>query len=104
MIFSLYGSLGFKRIIWKFAFLFFETDLTNDSGWFQLSEHRGKIVIIDFMAVDCQSCHLVQEHLEILLKRKNNTSKTTRNKISKIGKKILKDTQKEIDIFIKNAI
>ena len=43
----------------------FETDLTNDSGWFQLSEHRGKIVIIDFMAVDCQSCHLVQEHLEI---------------------------------------
>ena len=45
-----------------------------------------------------------EKKLEILLKKKNNTSKTTRNKISKIGKKILKDTQKEIYIFIKNAI
>ena len=45
-----------------------------------------------------------EKKLEILLKKKNNTSKTTRNKIIKIGKKILKDTQKEIYIFIKNAI
>ena len=45
-----------------------------------------------------------EKKLEILLLKKNNTSKTTRNKISKIGKKILKDTQKEIYIFIKNAI
>ena len=45
-----------------------------------------------------------EKKLEILLLKKNNTSKTTRNKISKIGKKILKNTQKEIYIFIKNAI
>ncbi len=37
-----------------------------------------------------------EKKLEILLLKKNNTSKTTRNKISKIGKKILKDTLKEI--------
>jgi len=41
-----------------------EGDFVNETGWFRLSEHRGKVVILDFMAVDCANCHLVQEHLE----------------------------------------
>ena len=41
-----------------------ESELVNESGWFKLSDHRGKVVIIDFMAIDCANCHLVQEHLE----------------------------------------
>lgn len=41
-----------------------EMEFTNDSGWFRLSEHRGKVVILDFMAHDCTSCHGVQIHLE----------------------------------------
>lgn len=41
-----------------------EGDYVNETGWFRLSEHRGKVVILDFMAVDCANCHLVQEHLE----------------------------------------
>jgi len=43
----------------------YESEYTNDTGWFKLSEHRGKVVIIDFMAIDCANCHLVAEHLEI---------------------------------------
>ena len=43
----------------------FEDDYTNETGWFKLSEHRGKVVIIDFMAIDCANCHLVQEHLDL---------------------------------------
>ena len=42
-----------------------ESDYVNDTGWFQLSEHRGKVVVLDFMAIDCANCHLVQEHLEL---------------------------------------
>ncbi|MDP6906867.1 MAG: cytochrome c biogenesis protein CcdA [Candidatus Thalassarchaeaceae archaeon] len=41
-----------------------ESDITNETGWFQLSEHRGKVVIFDMMARDCGSCHYVQGHLE----------------------------------------
>jgi len=41
-----------------------EGDYVNETGWFRLSDHRGKVVILDFMAVDCANCHLVQEHLE----------------------------------------
>lgn len=43
----------------------YESEYVNETGWFQLSEHRGKVVIIDFMAIDCANCHLVAEHLEI---------------------------------------
>ena len=43
----------------------FEDNYTNETGWFKLSEHRGKVVIIDFMAIDCANCHLVQEHLDL---------------------------------------
>ena len=41
----------------------YEADYVNDTGWFRLSEHRGKVVILDFMAVACSNCHYVQEHL-----------------------------------------
>ncbi len=41
-----------------------EDSLTNDTGWFSLSDHRGKVVIIDFMAHDCSNCHHVQAHVE----------------------------------------
>ncbi len=41
-----------------------ESGYVDGEGWFQLSEHRGKIVIVDFMAIDCANCHLVQAHLE----------------------------------------
>ncbi len=54
--------------------------------------------------------HLVRTKLEFerkldtLLSKKNNSSKTIRFRINHIGKKILKDTQKEINFFLKNAI
>jgi cytochrome c-type biogenesis protein len=41
-----------------------ESQYVDEDGWFQLSEHRGKVIVIDFMAVDCANCHLVQAHLE----------------------------------------
>ena len=41
-----------------------ESNYTNDTGWFELEEHRGKVVILDFMAHDCLACHGVQAHLE----------------------------------------
>ena len=41
-----------------------ESNYTNDTGWFELEEHRGKVIILDFMAHDCLACHGVQYHLE----------------------------------------
>ena len=41
-----------------------EAPLVNDTGWFKLSEHRGKVVVLDFMAHDCSGCHVVQERIE----------------------------------------
>jgi cytochrome c-type biogenesis protein len=41
-----------------------ESNYTNDTGWFELEQHRGKVVILDFMAHDCLACHGVQAHLE----------------------------------------
>ena len=41
-----------------------ESDVTNETGWFRLSDHRDKVVIVDMMARDCGSCHFVQYHLE----------------------------------------
>ena len=54
--------------------------------------------------------HLVKKKLDFekkldsLLSKKNNSSKNIRYKIKFIGKKILKDTQKEINFFLENAI
>tara|TARA_B100000945_G_scaffold321423_1_gene335910 strand:- start:6706 stop:8172 length:1467 start_codon:yes stop_codon:yes gene_type:complete len=41
-----------------------ESNHTNETGWFELKEHRGKVIILDFMAHDCLACHGVQYHLE----------------------------------------
>ena len=41
-----------------------ESPLVNETGWFKLSDHRGKVVVIDFMAHDCSGCHVVQERIE----------------------------------------
>tara|TARA_Y100000591_G_scaffold323989_1_gene342685 strand:+ start:109 stop:1365 length:1257 start_codon:yes stop_codon:yes gene_type:complete len=45
-----------------------------------------------------------EKKLNTLLSNKKNNSKIIRDKISHIGKKILKDTQKEINFFLENAI
>ncbi len=34
------------------------------NGWFDLQDHRGEVVIIDFMAIACENCHYVQEHID----------------------------------------
>lgn len=42
-----------------------ESPHVNDTGWFKLSDHRGKaVVVLDFMAIECTNCHIVQAHLE----------------------------------------
>ena len=46
----------------------------------------------------------LEKKLETLLFKKNNSSRTIKYRINNIGKKILKDTQKEINFFLKNAI
>ena len=45
-----------------------------------------------------------EKKLDFLLSKKNNSSKKIKYRINNIGKKILKDTQKEINFFLKNAI
>ena len=41
-----------------------EADFVNETGWFNLDDHRGSVIILDLMARDCSNCHLVQEHIE----------------------------------------
>ena len=41
-----------------------EAGFVNETGWFNLNDHRGSIIILDLMARDCSNCHLVQEHIE----------------------------------------
>ncbi|RAH16557.1 MAG: hypothetical protein CMB56_000495 [Methanobacteriota archaeon] len=41
-----------------------ESNYTNETGWFELEQHLGKVIILDFMAHDCLACHGVQAHLE----------------------------------------
>jgi cytochrome c biogenesis protein CcdA/thiol-disulfide isomerase/thioredoxin len=37
--------------------------VTLENGSLQLYDLRGKVVILDFMAIDCGNCHYVQEHI-----------------------------------------
>ena len=41
-----------------------EAGYVNETGWFNLNDHRGSVIILDLMARDCSNCHLVQEHIE----------------------------------------
>lgn len=41
-----------------------EAGLVNETGWFNLNEHRGSIIILDMLAHDCSNCHAVQAHIE----------------------------------------
>lgn len=41
-----------------------EADFVNETGWFNLNDHRGSVIILDLMARDCSNCHMVQEHIE----------------------------------------
>ncbi|MDE0858255.1 MAG: hypothetical protein OSA38_06770 [Candidatus Poseidoniaceae archaeon] len=41
-----------------------ESNVVNETGWIHLNDHRGDIIILDFMAHDCSNCHAVQEHIE----------------------------------------
>ena len=38
--------------------------VADDSGVIRLSDLRGNVVVLDFMAVDCANCHYVQEHID----------------------------------------
>lgn len=51
-----------------------ELNDTNESGWFRLSEHRGKVIILAFMAKDAGNSRYVQHHLESKLEEWNNLS------------------------------
>ncbi len=37
---------------------------TAEDGTIQLSDLRGNVVILDFMAIDCANCHYVQKHID----------------------------------------
>jgi len=37
---------------------------SDGDGMAKLSELQGNVVILDFMAIDCSNCHLVQEHID----------------------------------------
>ena len=58
----------------------YESSLVNETGWIHLEDHIGDIIILDFMARDCGSCHKVQQHLEDNLddwnELANNSNKT----------------------------
>ncbi len=41
-----------------------EDGVTNETGWFRLSDYRGKVIVLDFMAHACSSCHYAQFHME----------------------------------------
>lgn len=44
-----------------------ESSIVNETGWFNLNDLRGSIIILDFMAHDCSNCHAVQYHLESMM-------------------------------------
>ncbi|HJM18771.1 MAG TPA: cytochrome c biogenesis protein CcdA [Candidatus Thalassarchaeaceae archaeon] len=41
-----------------------DNEVSDQYGEVRLSQLRGKIVILDFMSIDCGNCHYVQKHIE----------------------------------------
>ena len=41
-----------------------DAGVTNETGYINLDEHRGSVIILDLMARDCSNCHAVQAHIE----------------------------------------
>ncbi len=41
-----------------------ESEIVNETGWFNTNDLRGSIIIFDMMAKYCSNCHAVQTHLE----------------------------------------
>ncbi len=38
--------------------------IADEQGMVQLSNLRGNVVVLDFMAIDCANCHYIQEHID----------------------------------------
>ena len=73
--------------------------------------HKCKDIKVEVVDLDKNKIsHMVksrvefEKKLDFLLSKKQNSSKNISYRISKIGKKILIKTQKEINFFIRNAI
>ena len=41
-----------------------DDSVSDENGVIRLSDFRGKVVILDFMSVDCTNCHYVQQHID----------------------------------------
>ena len=62
-----------------------EDNLTNETGWFELDNLRGNIIILDFMAHDCSNCHAVQQHLESNMDSWQQTAQANGKQLTIIG-------------------
>lgn len=62
-----------------------EGDHVNETGWFQLSEHREQVLILTFMAKDLANGRFVQEHIESRLEGWKNPTNTYPVMVVSIG-------------------
>tara|TARA_B100001121_G_scaffold112327_1_gene98975 strand:+ start:965 stop:2221 length:1257 start_codon:yes stop_codon:yes gene_type:complete len=72
----------------------------NVSNFKEIYEFLNKNKISNLI----KSNHNFEKRLDRLLSKRNDSAKTIKYKINFIGKKILKNTEKEIDLFLKNAV